>query len=206
MLRTALFLGIAVALLAASAGASTITQNGGFNTGDFTGWSTNTCATCGAAGWYIGAIVSDPGTLPTDTTYAAKNACVGASCSDAANGDWLAQTLATTAGQTYTLTFLYDAGGAGTTTELDVLWDGSLVEGGQIVNATPRTWAQYTFTGLSASSAATVLEFTGNQDPSVLYLTDISVTPEESTVPEPASWTLLAGALLGIGGLLRRKP
>ena len=50
------------------------------------------------------------------------------------SGAFISQTLATVASQTYTLTFFYDAGaGSGVgTTELDVLWNGSIVSGGQI--------------------------------------------------------------------------
>jgi hypothetical protein len=224
--RKILFFGISMALWAASASAGGIdlVANGGFTTGDFTGWTTNTCSSgCSFAGWSVTGIITDAG-APSDTGYAAYNGCTGASCNDPVSGDWISQPLATGASQTYTLTFFFDPGasseddgGGGidaiadasviTTTELDVLWDGSLVTGGQIVNATSSTWEEYTFTGLTASTTSTVLEFTGREDPDYLQLTDISVTADASpTVPEPASLTLIGGGLLGmICTVLRRR-
>jgi hypothetical protein len=218
--RKILFLGISMALWAASASAGGIdlVANGGFTTGDFTGWTSSS-----DENWYVNGIDTNPG-APSDTSYAAENGCVGASCNDPVNGSWITQSLATEVSQTYTLTFFYDPGplnedegGGGidaiadasviTTTELDVLWDGSLVTGGQIVNATSSTWEEYTFTGLTASTTSTVLEFTGREDPAYLQLTDISVTADASpTVPEPASLTLIGGGLLGmICTVLRRR-
>jgi hypothetical protein len=218
--RKILFLGISMALWAASASAGGIdlVANGGFTTGDFTGWTSSS-----DENWYVNGIDTNPG-APSDTSYAAENGCVGASCNDPVNGSWITQSLATEVSQTYTLTFFYDPGplnedegGGGidaiadasviTTTELDVLWDGSLVTGGQIVNATSSTWEEYTFTGLTASTTSTVLEFTGREDPDYLQLTDISVTADASpTVPEPASLTLIGGGLLGmICTVLRRR-
>ena len=202
----------------ASAGGIDLVANGGFTTGDFTGWTSSS-----DENWYVNGIDTNPG-APSDTSYAAENGCVGASCNDPVNGSWITQSLATEVSQTYTLTFFYDPGplneddgGGGadaiadasviTTTELDVLWDGSLVTGGQIVNATSSTWEEYTFTGLTASTTSTVLEFTGREDPAYLQLTDISVTADASpTVPEPASLTLIGGGLLGmICTVLRRR-
>jgi len=200
MVKRLLILGIALALLAMSASAGNLVLNGAFTTGDFTDWTNSE--------WGVGGFPSDPGTLPTDTTFAADTGCVGAPCNDPITGADISQTIGTDTSATYTLSFLYDAGsesGPGTT-ELDALWDGSIVPGGQIIDATSDTWAEYTFTGLAASTASTVLEFTGRQDPAGLYLTDISVTSETSTTPEPGSLPLIVVGLMGIvAGILRRR-
>lgn len=179
---------------AVSLAGPSIVQNGSFATGDFTGWTTHTCGTCGAAGWRVSTYPSDPGTPPPGATAAAITLCVGAGCNDPATGDDLSQTLTTVAGQVYTLSFYYDAGedsGVEGTTELEALWNGSAVTGGTIVNATASTWRFYSFT-VTATGTSTVLEFTGRQDPAALYLTDISVTPGASSVPTtPAPNTLV---------------
>lgn len=216
MVRNILLVGIAVVLLATSAAASNLVLNGDFASGDFTNWTTNTCGSgCTSAGW----LVAHPypssilGTLPPGAANAAENGCGGAACSDASTGDTISQTLTTVASQVYTLTFYYDPGShvleEGQATELDVLWNGSLVSGGQLSDVTPlNTWQQYTYT-VSATSNSTLLEFTGREDPNDLYLTDISVTPNAGpTVPEPVSLTLIGGGLLGIGAIgaiLRRR-
>ena len=195
-----------MALLATSASASSLVLNGGFTTGDFTNWN-NTDR------WVVTAFPPNPGTPPSGTIYAASTGCSGAACNDPVVGAYISQTLATVASQSYTLTFFYDAGGTNAdadsnTTELDALWNGSLVSGGQIIDAAPGTWAEYTFTGLIASGSSTVLEFTGRQDPEYLFLTDVSVTADSSTAPEPASLTLIGGGLLSLwtmGTLLRRR-
>jgi len=87
-----------------------------------------------------------------------------------------------------------------------VLWNGSPVPGGTIVNAVGSTWVQYSFT-VTATGSSTVLEFTGRQDPKENAVTNISVTPGSAPLtPAPRS-VVLTG--IGPAGLalwsLRRK-
>src|SRR5208283_5251731 len=103
MVRNILFLGIVIVLLATSATASDLVQNGGFTTGDFTDWNNNNTS------WFIGGDFSDPG-APTDTVYAAGTACRVTLCNDPTTGAFISQTLVTVTSQSYDLTFYYDAG------------------------------------------------------------------------------------------------
>lgn len=203
MVRNVLLFGLGMALLAGSAAAQNLVHNGSFATGDFTNWTTHTCgAGCGAQGWSVQtSIPADPGTPPPGATAAALTACVGAPCNDPVSGDTITQTLTTVAGQTYTLSFYYDGGSNSSTgtTELQVLWNGTAVSGGTIVNATTNTWKQYTFT-VTATGASTVLEFSGRQDPAVLYLTGISVTAGGPiATPIPGTLLLMIAGLAGLG-------
>jgi hypothetical protein len=191
--------------LAAPAHANLV-QNPGFETGDLTGWVSNTAA---GDAWRIG---------PTDTpahsgSFDATTGCVGAQCVDLTNpggAATLSQALATVAGATYNLTFWF--GGDGTADELKVVWGGNVVldlvgSDGDIVlnNGTGET--EYTVSNLLATSNSTTLEFAGRQDPGWDGLDDIDVEPTGSTttVPEPASLALLGTALAGFGWLRRRK-
>jgi hypothetical protein len=202
MVRNVLLCGLAMALLATSATAQNIVQNGSFSTGDFTNWTTHTCPgpTCGFGSWSVGAAPTDPGTAPPSGSKAANTGCNTAACNDPANGATISQTLATVPGQTYTLSFYYDGGqnSAAGPTELEVLWNGTAVTGGTIVNAPTSTWSQRTFT-VVATSASTVLEFTGEQAPAVLYLTGISVTANVTSVPALSVWGLAILGLLLMG-------
>jgi hypothetical protein len=208
MVRNILLFGIAVSLLATSAAASGINlvQNGSFATGDMSDWSATTCPSsdCDYAGWYVAAS-SPSATFPS--AFAIITKCDGADCGNPTSstppGDTISQSFATSAGQSYTLSFEYDpAEHIGS--QLDVMWDGSVVPNGSLQNEQNDVWAFYTFTVTGTGSDT--LEFTGEADQAALILTDISVTANASpTLPEPMSMTLIGGGLLGLGVMLRLR-
>jgi hypothetical protein len=208
MVRNVLLVGIAMVLVAWSGPPTNLVGNGSFsNLLAFTDWTLQSCSgICNHLGWARPASLPDllSGTPPPGITTAADTGCNGAGCNDPANGATISQTLMTVPGQAYTLSFYYDAGsqiGGPGTTELTVLWNNLAVTGGTISNATANTWTQYTFT-VVATGASTTLEFTGRQDPQVLYLTGISVTPNAGGGPPngPIPGTLLL-AMMGLAGL-----
>jgi hypothetical protein len=192
MARRAFLFGLAMALAVASATAQNLVSNGSFSTGDLTGWTANQ--------WSVATnLPPGAGTVPA-AGGAAWTLCSGAGCNDPVSGAILSQTLATVPGQTYTLSFYYNAASLAPAdpSQLEVFWNGNLVTGGTIVNAPSNTWTVYTFSVVAASTSA-VLEFTGEQSGGVgLFVTAVSVTPAMPLTPVPGTLPL---AIAGLAGL-----
>jgi PEP-CTERM motif len=124
----------------------------------------------------------------------------------------ITQNFATTAGQTYELSFFAAAGGENT---FSVKFDGATVRGSptslpstipELATDFTGDYREYDFTVL-ATSAESVLEFGGTSTddpghgPDTLQLDDISFTP--TAVPEPAMWSMMLVGLLGVAGWTR---
>ena len=112
----------------------------------------------------------------------------------------ISQTLATTAGQSYAVSFWAAATGASPGTVMNAQW-GDL---GQVfihhfaVGNTPYT--EFTF-NVTADSASTIFAF-GIGGPGSIFLDDVSVTP--AGVPDGGTTVMLLGTALGALGMARR--
>jgi hypothetical protein len=166
-----------------------LVTNGGFETGDTTGWTFTPAAS--GSDFYVGSTpLSNPGpSTPTHSgNYAANFGAVGSQF------DTLSQTLATTAGQSYTLSYWVSHDSTNAQNEFQVSWNGTVIQ--DLVNASAFDWTNYTFT-VTATGPTTTLQFAGYEVPAWFGLDDVSVNPAGANpVPEPASL-----ALLGLGGL-----
>jgi hypothetical protein len=178
----------------AIAGPNLVT-NGGFEDG-FEGWVT----TMGVGAY--GAVFAHSG------QYSAGTGCVGATCvSTAGSGAYFGQTLATTAGSQYEMSF-WIAENGGPNSQVSVFWNGQMVA--SALNPNNYSYqngtgpVQFSVTGLFATGSDTWFEVHGRQDPGGIFFDDVSVTEVGTAdVPEPGTLAVLLTGL-GLFGATRR--
>jgi len=174
--------------------------NGGFETGNFSSWNISgsyACvgtSVCGGNAFDFGA---DPG--PHSGSYAAYLGGCGifSGCGGSIE-NVLSQTLATVAGQTYTLDFYLAAptyGGTSTPNSFTIRWDSSTVD--TIANLVSNSYIEYSYVVIGSGSD--VLEFDTANYPTAFVLDDVSVA-----TPEPGTMSLLGAGLTTLA-LLRRS-
>ena len=165
----------------------------------------------GAAGWNAKnfAFISDP-TWARLNPGAAQTSCIGLLCvSDFGQGAYIRQTLVTTPGEHYDLSFwVRSYSGVG---QYTVFWDGAKIDDRIVTNG---PMLNEFYASLAASSSATILEIHGRNDASLISFDEVSVVqtvvPPASSgtvgmVPEPLTWAMLAAGLGVIGLTMRRR-
>jgi hypothetical protein len=162
-----------------------LVQNGGFETGDFTGWTLN------GDGSPYDFVTSSGGTgiTPHSGSYFAALGELGKLA-------YLSQNVPTAAGQTYLLSLWLDSAAyRGNTTPNGFLvqWNGITVT--NLTNVGAFSWKNLQFI-VSATGSSTVLQFGFQDDPSYLGLDDVTVTPvyPPSISTQPANQTILSGS------------
>lgn len=174
--------------------ATNLLINGGFETGNFAGWSLS-----GNSTKYVGV----GGGITTEGRYAAFFGPTGA---DAI----LSQGLSTNVGQDYDISFsLKNTWAGGNSFQV---FFGDAPAAISFTDETSFDWFTFSFTA-QASASETWLSFAFRNDPALFYLDNISVTAKPtglgegpvSAVPEPASWTMMIAGFGMLGFALRKQ-
>jgi PEP-CTERM motif len=174
--------GLALALSSVSAQADLV-QNGGFETGDFSGWTQtgNTGFTGVAAG-------------------VAHSGNFGAFFGAVGSLGGITQTLSTISGTSYLIDFWLQSDG-GTPSRAVVTFGGNTIF--DQTNLPASSYTEHSFT-VAATSNSTVLSLTFRDDPGFFSLDDVSVNVA-SAVPEPSTWAMLLIGFAGLGFMAYRR-
>ncbi|MCW6536417.1 PEPxxWA-CTERM sorting domain-containing protein [Sphingomonas lycopersici] len=181
------FAGVGALALAAAAtpsNAAELVTNGGFETGNFSGW------TLGGNTGFTGVDAASA----HSGTYGAYFGAVGSTGT-------LSQLLNTVAGQTYTVSFWLSNSG-GPTDSFEASIGNTVLQTFTNVNAFQ--YFNFSFT-TPVSGSPSLLKFTFRQDPSYWHIDDISVQGLAGSVPEPATWAMMILGLGAVGAAMRRR-
>lgn len=177
----------AAAIVAASPAAAQQVTNGSFETGDFSGWSVaNGNAT------YVEPAGFD--------SYPAQQGAYFAALGNVNAVATISQTLATAAGQAYTLSYYLASNGS--SSYFNASWNGHIITGSELNTpaAQPYTLYQFTVTGTGSDTLA----FNEQDNPSYLALDNVSLAVA-GAVPEPATWAMMLLGFGAIGFAMRRR-
>jgi hypothetical protein len=173
----------AAILLPAFAQAANLVDNGSFSTGTLSDWTFTPAAS--SSDFSVGQPAAN--LPPSPSIFVANFGAFGTF------DDTISQSLSTTAGKTYDVTFsLLMASGAGG--DFSASFGGTQIL--SLVNPGSDVWQTYSFDE-TATSSSTLLSFAGRDLPAYNELTGISVT-SIAAVPEPETYLLI---LVGAGML-----
>ena len=160
--------------------AANLVQNGGFEIGDFTGWTQS-----GNTGY-----TSVQSSFPLSGTFSAFFGPIG-------SDGFISQALVTTPGQSYTVSFWLQNGASGAN-DFRLYWDGSEIY--NFFNASAFGYTQYSFVE-QATTSSTELSMGFRNVPNFFFLDDVDVSP----VPIPGAVWLFGSGIVGLIGLKRRR-
>jgi hypothetical protein len=162
-----------------------VVQNPGFEAGDLTDWTLTNNLNTGVGG----------------TSFYAHSGTYGLFFGNVGSDAILSQTLSTSAGTAYSISFWLDMDPR-TPNDVNLSFGGTQVFSATNIPATG--WTEFFATG-TASSNSTLLSFGLRDDPAYSGLDDISVTPITAAVPEPSTWAMMILGFAGVGFMAYRR-
>ena len=189
-------LALAACLMAVPAAHANVVVNGGFETGDFTGWTVNDPSGATVVTSFVGNAYGSY-YAPYAGSYYAWFGAYGTDPNGNPEYGSISQSISDAKGETYVLTYWLAVDG-NTPNYFAAQWDGVNIAGSVITNGGPSNgYVEYAFAVLG--TGADTLSFFGYDAPGGLSLDDVSL------IPEPATLGLLGAGLAGLGALRRRR-
>jgi subtilase family serine protease len=153
-----------------------LVQNGGFESGDFTGWTLNGDGT--PYNFVTNTFTFENGAYRRETINRHSGTYFAALGEPSALA-YLSQTVPTFSGQVYLLSLWMDSPDGETQNEFNVSWNGNTLT--DLTNMPELGWTNLQFI-VTATGPSTVLQFGARDDPSYLGLDDVNLWP----IPNPS--------------------
>ena len=174
-------------LVASGASATDLITNGGFETGNLSGYT--------STGAFVSVLGSD-----ANPPYAPDKDSYDAVFGTQRIAGTLSQSFSDQAGAPITISFdLADPAGSSSTSFFDASFD----ETSLLQVTTPAAFGYTHYSFSETGTGSDIILFSARNDPNFFELDDLDVEEAVSDAPEPTTWALLIGGVALIGGMLR---